>query len=352
MERVERSINGKDIKIIIGSGLENEINRAMENYSKNISFVSRILKEKYRNKINAIYSNKYFIMDGEKSKSLRYFNIVIKKLLTAEIERNNSVSYIGGGTIGDLIGYAASVYKRGVNLTAIPTTLLASVDSSIGGKNALNFMDIKNAIGTFYNPDYIFDDVDFLVNSDASLLKDGVAESMKMALIKDKNFFDYLMKNTINSIHNKESLEYIISKSIKIKLDVISQDFFDLKKLRYLLNFGHSIGHALESYSDNRISHGTAVANGMVLESYISYRSGFSDPFYDTIRSAISGYGIPVIDFKSIETEKLLSYIKNDKKVEGKKLNMVMLEERGKAEISEIDFQQLSNYINDYRART
>jgi 3-dehydroquinate synthase len=349
MERLEKSINGSNIKIIIGSGLEGEINKSMENYSKNISFISRNVNNKYRKKIGAISSKKSFILDGEKSKSIKYFNMVIKKLLTMEIERGNSISYIGGGTTGDLVGYAASVYKRGVHLTAIPTSLLSQVDSSIGGKNALNFNDVKNVIGTFYNPDYIFDDIDFLVNSDPELLKDGIAEAMKMALTCDKPFFDYFMKNTLNSVYNKDNLEYVIAKSIKIKLDIISRDFFDTKKIRYILNFGHSIGHALESYSQNQISHGTAVANGMLLEAYISYKSGLSEPYYDSIRSTISGYGIPIINFKNIETDKLLWYIKNDKKVEGKKLNMVMLEEKGKAAIGEIDFQQLRHYINDYR---
>ncbi len=349
METIEKSINGRNIKIYIGSGLENRINNYIESYGKNISFVSHTLKELYKSKINAISSYKSFLKDGESSKSVKYFNIVMKKLIYREIERDNSISYIGGGTIGDLVGYSASVYKRGVHLIGIPTTLLAQVDSSVGGKNAINFMNIKNAIGTFYNPDAIFDDVDFLLGSDPTLLRDGIAEAIKMALVKDSTFFNYLISKDINTVHNRESLEHIISKSVKIKLDVVSEDFFDSKKIRYMLNFGHSIGHAIESYTENRVSHGTAVANGMILESYLAYKSGFSEPFYDTIRDAVSAYGIPLLNFNSIETDRLVSYIKNDKKVEGGKLNMVMLNSPGSAEIGEIGFQQLRRYINIYK---
>ena len=349
MEKLEKSINGKNIKIYIGSGLENEINSSMEKYMKNVSFVSYALKQLYKKKINSISSFKYFLRDGEASKSTKYFNIIVRKLISMEIERNNSISYIGGGTLGDLIGYSASVYKRGIHLIGVPTTLLAQVDSSIGGKNAINFMNLKNAIGTFYNPDVVFDDVDFLVESDPAILRDGIAEAIKMALVRDGSFFDYFLRNNIDSVHNAESLEHIISRSIKIKLDVVSEDFYDTKKIRYLLNFGHSIGHALESYTGNRIPHGTAVANGMVLESYIAYKSGFSQPFHDIIRAAVSAYGIPLIDFRDIETDQLLSYIKNDKKVEGGKLNMVMLNGLGSAEIGEIEFSQLRRYINIYR---
>jgi 3-dehydroquinate synthase len=349
MERLEKSINGSNIRICIGSGLENEINKSLEKYPKNVSFVSYSVKQRYMEKIKKINSYKSFFRDGESSKSLKYFNIIIKSLINREIERDSSISYIGGGTMGDLVGYAASVYKRGSNLISIPTTLLAQVDSSIGGKNAINFMNIKNAIGTFYNPDIIFDDIDFLVGSESSLLKDGIAEAIKMALVRDGRFFDYFMGNGLDSIHNQESLEHIIAKSTGIKLNVVSEDFYDSKKIRYLLNFGHSIGHALESYTENRISHGTAVANGMILESYIAYKAGYSKPLHDAIRKVVSRYDIPLIDFKNIETDKLISYIKNDKKVESGKLNMVMLTGIGNAEIGEIEFQQLRRYINLYR---
>ncbi len=352
MEILEKPINGKNIKMYIGSGLENKINSFMEDYGKNISFVSYALKQLYKSKIIAISSYKSFLKDGESSKSQKYVNIVIKKLINMEIERDNSVSYIGGGTIGDLIGYSASVYKRGVHLIGIPTTLLAQVDSSIGGKNAINFENLKNAMGTFYNPDVIFADVDFLLGSDPALLRDGIAEAMKMALVKDREFFNYFTSKNLNSIYNRKSLEYVISKSAKIKLDVVSEDFFDSRKIRYLLNFGHSIGHAIESYTENRVSHGTAVANGMILESYLAYKAGFSEPFYETIRDAVSAYGIPLLDFNTIETDKLVSFIKNDKKVENGKLNMVMLKGPGQAEIGEIGFQQMRMYVNLYKERS
>lgn len=351
MEVLDRAINGDNVKIYIGSGLEEEINRVLEKYSGSITFVSSSLRKRYSKKIKAISSTKSFIIDGEQAKSTASLNGVLRKLINGAVERDSSISYIGGGTLGDLIGYAASVYKRGTHLLGIPTTLLAQVDSSIGGKNAINFMNVKNAIGTFYNPEFTFNDTDFLLNSEPDLLRDGVAEAIKMSLIMDGPLFKYFQDNDIKSIYNTESLEYIIKKSSEIKLNVVSRDFFDLKKIRYLLNFGHSIGHALESYSGNTISHGTAVANGMILESYISYKSGYSGLLHGEIRDAVVRYNIPLINFRGIETDKLISYMKNDKKVEHGKLNMVMLTGKGSASIGEIEFQQLRRYINLYRER-
>ena len=349
MEVLERTINGKDIKIYIGSGLEMEINRTMEKYSGNITFVSSAIRKIYPKKIRAISSTKSFITDGERAKSIASLNAVFRKLIRIEVERNSSISYIGGGTLGDLTGYAASVYKRGVHYLGIPTTLLAQVDSSIGGKNAINFMNIKNVIGTFYNPEATFSDTDFLLNSDPALLRDGIAEAIKMGLIMDAGLFKYFTENNLESIYCEKRLQYIIKKSTEIKLNVVSDDFFDTRKIRYLLNFGHSIGHALESYTGNAISHGTAVANGMILESYIAYKSGYSGMLHDEIRDAVARYGIPLINFREIETDKLISYMKNDKKVERGKLNMVMLGGNGTSSIGEIEFQQLRRYINLYR---
>lgn len=349
MEVLERTINGSSTKIYIGSGLAGEINKYMEKYSGNITFVSSALRKKYSAKIKAISSTKSFMIDGERAKSTTSLNAVFRKLISRSVERDSSISYMGGGTLGDLISYAASVYKRGVNLLGMPTTLLSQIDSSIGGKNAINFMNIKNAIGTFYNPEATFNDTDFLLNSGPELLRDGIAEAIKMALIKDAHLFNYFKENDLKSIYCAKSLEYIIKRSAEIKLDVVSDDFFDSKKIRYLLNFGHSIGHALESYSDNAISHGTAVANGMILESYISYKAGYSESLHEEIRDAILRYNIPLINFKDIKTDKLIGYMQNDKKVEHGKLNMVMLAGNGNASIGEIEFQQLRRYINLYR---
>ncbi len=349
MNKIEKTINNNNIKIYIDNNLEDKINCKINKYSDNVSFIIKNLKRNYKNKLRNINSNKIYVNDGEKIKSNLYFNMVIKKLLSMGIERDGVISYFGGGTLGDLIGYASSVYKRGIKFIAVPTTLLSQVDSSIGGKTAINFMGVKNAIGSFYNPEIIFNDVDFLVNSDINLLKEGMSEVIKMALIYDKQFFEYLDNNSLNTVYNSESLKNIIHKSINIKLDVVSRDFYDLKKIRYLLNFGHSIGHAIESYTDNKISHGVAVANGMVMESYIAYKSGYSKKLYDTIKNIIKKYNIDLINFNTMDTEKLILYMKNDKKMENNILNMVMIDDIGKSGIMKIDLNSVRRYINLYR---
>ncbi len=348
MQLLERKVDGSDLKFYIGSGLEKTVNDTFSNYGKNFAFISRNVYSIYRQKIDKFNAFKIYMNDGENIKSTRYFNFIIKKLIEKEAERDSNAAYVGGGTLGDLTGYSASVFKRGIKLTAIPTTLLSQVDSSIGGKNAIDFMNVKNAIGTFYKPEIVIDDIDFLLNSPSELLIEGMAEVLKMAIVSDKNFFDMLMENNLDSIKNAGILENIITRSIKIKLDIVSKDFYDNNKIRFLLNFGHSIGHAIEAYTKNNISHGTAVANGMIIESYIANKSGYSTPMCSTLKEAVKRYGLDIINFKSFDVDGLIKFIKNDKKVEKGKLNMVMLEDKGKATVEEIDFASLRRYLKMY----
>ncbi len=342
MQILDENLIGKNIKIYIGSGLDNLINKNIR--TKHVNFISNNLIT-YKRKINNIESIKIFMDDGEKIKDIEHFGYVLNELISREIERNSTISYIGGGTLGDLIGFSASVYKRGVNLCAIPTTMLSQVDSSIGGKNAINYGNVKNIAGTFYNPEYIFDDIDFLLGSDKLLLKEGLSEIIKMALIKDSKFFDLLMKNDLDSIFNEKMLEEIIYRGAKIKLDFVRKDFYDVKKLRFNLNFGHSIGHAIESYSGNLISHGMAVAGGMMLESYIAYKMGYSPDLYGTIKDSLKKYKIDIINIKEYNVDKLINYIKNDKKMEDGKLNMVMLDDIGKSHVEKIDINEIKKYL-------
>ncbi len=342
MQILDANLIGKNVRIYIGSGLGSYINKSIK--TKHVSFISNNLKA-YDGKIKKIDSIKIFMDDGEKVKDISHFGYVLNELISLEIERNSTVSYIGGGTMGDLIGFSASVYKRGVNLCAIPTTMLSQVDSSIGGKNAINYGNIKNIAGTFYNPEYIFDDVDFLLGSDRQLLREGLAEIIKMALIKDRQFFDFLMDNDLDSIFNAKMLEEIIYKGAKIKLDFVSEDFYDVKKARFNLNFGHSLGHAIESYSGNLISHGAAIASGMILESYISHKIGYSPKLYDIIKNSLKRYKIDIINIKEYDIDKLINYIKNDKKMEGGKLNMVMLDDVGKSHVEKIDISEIKKYL-------
>ncbi len=345
MKQISADINGGKINIYIGSGLEDYINNNI--YGRNVSFVSKSLSG-YRNKLKKIKSIKIYMHDGESIKDLRYLRFIVKKLIDLNIERSDTVSYIGGGTVGDLTGFASSVYKRGINLVAVPTTLLAQVDSSIGGKNAINFSGIKNVIGTFYNPKYIFNDTDFLLNSDKSLLNDGMAEIIKMAIINDENFYNYLRNNNIDTIFNQNDLENIIYKSNKIKLNIVSRDFFDKNKIRYLLNFGHTVGHAIESFTSNDVSHGTAIANGMLAENYIAYKMGLSENFYDEIITILENYRIPLLNFKNFDPDIIIKYILNDKKMESGKINLIVLDRIGKSHTEAVEVSEIKRYFSEF----
>ena len=186
------------------------------------------------------------------------------KLCDACVERTTPVLALGGGVIGDLAGFVASTYLRGIPLIQVPTTLLAQVDSSIGGKTAVDHGRLKNMIGTFYQPRLVFSDISLIKSLDGRQVGTGLAEVIKYAVIKDAAFFDYLEKN-IDRVFafDDKVLENIVYRSAKIKAEIVEKDEKDVG-LRRSLNFGHTVGHAVESASNFSLSHGEAVALGML----------------------------------------------------------------------------------------
>ncbi len=331
-------INNDKIRIITGKDIFKDFIDEF-NSKNNISIISKNVFKKYDFLSNI--KKRIVIDDGERAKSLEYFSLIVNELLKNNIERGDAIIYIGGGTIGDLSGFAASVYKRGIRLIAVPTTLLAQIDSSIGGKNAINYMNIKNLIGTFYNPELIIDDSSFIDNK--NVIMDGLAEALKMGITIEPELFN-IINNEINYI--MKNIEKIVNISINAKLKVVSMDFYDKSHLRYVLNFGHTIGHALESYFNNKISHGEAVANGMIAELYISKYLGNKDISND-IRKLIAKLGFKIIDFKSIDLNKLYNYIKNDKKSEAGYINLVSVNGVGNYKIQLISPDEIIKILGD-----
>ncbi|SMD30511.1 3-dehydroquinate synthase [Picrophilus oshimae] len=319
------------IRIVTGKNILKDFACEL-NSGGNISIISRNVYKKYD---LSFIKNRIIIDDGERAKSMEYLTLIINELLNKRVERGDSIIYIGGGTTGDLSGFAASIYKRGMGLIAVPTTLLAQVDSSIGGKNGINYMNIKNLIGTFYNPKLIIDDISFI--DDKKLMMDGLAESLKMGITIEPELFNIINNDPDYIIEN---IERIITLSINAKLSIVSKDFHDKKHLRYVLNFGHTIGHALESYFNNNISHGEAVANGMIIEAYISKCLGNAD-ISNEIRSIIKRLGFKIIDFRSVDINRLLEYIKNDKKSESGYINIVAVNGIGRYKIEALSPEEM-----------
>ena len=275
------------------------------------------------------------IPDGEAQKSLETAGKLYLELARRHAERSTPILALGGGVIGDLAGFVAATYKRGVPLVQLPTTLLAQVDSSIGGKVAVNHGQLKNEIGAFYQPRLVISDIDTLATLKPKVLGDGLAEVIKYGIIHDKEFFSYLEENMdrIKSF-DAGALERIVSRSAEIKAEVVAKDELDLG-LRAILNYGHTVGHAIESVSDFRISHGEAVAIGMLAAARISLGMGTLAPGEpERIASLISKAGLPTA-VPNLDPERLVSAMKHDKKVKQGKVRFILPRSLGEVFITD-----------------
>ncbi|MDK6028093.1 3-dehydroquinate synthase [Ignisphaera sp. 4213-co] len=263
----------------------------------------------------------FVLKGGEESKDIEIVLKIAEKMHSVGIQRSDYVVAFGGGTLLDVAGFVSSIYLRGVNLVNIPTTLLSMVDAAIGGKNAVNFRGIKNVLGTFYQPSIIIADTLFLNTLPQAEFVNGLAEVIKYAFTLDYELYNFLKRNFENVLsRDEEALEYLIERSILNKLSVVEKDVFDVKDVRIVLNFGHTVGHMIESLSNFSVSHGKAVAVGMVYELMISTEMGITKDY--VLKEAIEMikvYGLPTsirelnVDIpKNLET--LKAVISKDKK--------------------------------------
>ena len=260
---------------------------------------------------------------GEETKNFNTLPIVYNELLNFNLTRSDLIIALGGGVIGDLAGFVASTYLRGVDFVQIPTSLLAQVDSSVGGKVAVDLDRGKNLVGSFYHPKCVLIDPDVLNTLEDRFFIDGMAEVIKYGCIKDKEFFDYLekMENNQQLINN---MEVVIHKCCDIKRQVVENDEKD-KGERMLLNFGHTLGHAIEQYYNyTKYSHGEGVAIGMYVISKISEEKGLTKKgTSQRIKDILVKYNLPYeLDVKIEET---LEAINLDKKKLGNDLNVIIL---------------------------
>lgn len=268
---------------------------------------------------------------GEETKNFNTLPMIYNELLDFNLTRSDLIIALGGGVIGDLAGFVASTYLRGVDFIQIPTSLLAQVDSSVGGKVAVDLERGKNLVGSFYHPKCVLIDPEVLNTLDNRFFIDGMAEVIKYGCIKDKQFFDYIEK-----MENKKqlinSMELIIHKCCDIKRQVVENDEKD-KGERMLLNFGHTLGHAIEQYYNyTKYSHGEGVAIGMYAISKISEEKGLTKKgTSQRIKDILVKYNLPYeLD---INIEEILEAINLDKKKLGNNLNVIILKEIGNSEI-------------------
>ncbi|MDR2898924.1 MAG: 3-dehydroquinate synthase [Clostridiales bacterium] len=268
---------------------------------------------------------------GEGVKSLKTLEDIYSLLYTSEFGRSSCLISLGGGVIGDITGFAAATYKRGVKLIHIPTSLLSQADSSIGGKTAVNFSKGKNIIGAFYQPDMVYINVKALRTLPGDEFISGMGEVIKYGFIKDKNFLEFISENKdgILALDN-EKLSYIIKKSCAIKAALVEADEMD-NGIREILNFGHTFGHAVESLLNFSIPHGRCVALGMVCALHLSCkRGGITASDYKKGVELLKDYGLPV-KIKGLSPEGIYEIMRSDKKVKNNRISFVVLKEIGAA---------------------
>lgn len=272
------------------------------------------------------------IRAGESSKNLRVVERCYNELANKRVERRSFIVALGGGVVGDLAGFVAATYMRGIGFVQVPTTLLAQVDSSVGGKVGINLRSGKNLVGAFYQPGLVLCDLNTLSTLPQRELRAGLSEVIKYAVIYDEQMFGQLEK-CIKDLVGKdaEKLGNIIARCCEIKADVVSQDETE-SGLRAILNFGHTIGHAIEAISGyKKYLHGEAVAIGQVAASHIATKvMGFAEADASRVKELLRSAGLPVsIKLTSLQKKRLFDAMRLDKKVSGGEIKFVLPEKIG-----------------------
>ena len=285
--------------------------------------------------------------DGEEFKNLDVLNQIFDALLSFRFSRKVTLIALGGGVIGDMTGFAASCYQRGVAFIQIPTTLLSQVDSSVGGKTAVNHALAKNMIGAFYQPQCVIADTSTLNTLEDSQLSSGLAEVIKYGLINDPEFFDWLELN-MAALRDREpaSVAQAIERSCHDKADLVAKDEFE-QGVRALLNLGHTFGHAIEAgMGYGTFLHGEGVSVGLVMAADLSYRMDWiklND--VNRIKNILLAAGLPISVPKGMSSERFISLMSVDKKVQDDHIRLILLKGIGQAIISD-------DYSSDKLAET
>lgn len=269
---------------------------------------------------------------GEASKSLACLEAVCQEMASAGLDRKSFVVALGGGVIGDLAGFAASVYQRGIPYVQVPTTVLSQVDSSVGGKTGVNLPEAKNMVGTFHQPVHVIADVDTLDSLPKREWNEGFAEIIKHAAIRDASMFDAIEQ----IIAGKGDLVALIRRNISIKASVVESDEFEVTGTRAILNFGHTLGHAIESAAGYGVLlHGEAISLGLHAAAWLSTKiSGLNSIELERIKSVLAAFSLPLKLSDVLSDEDILRRMKMDKKFDQGAIRFVLIKALGEAFVS------------------
>ncbi|MFA5917130.1 MAG: 3-dehydroquinate synthase [Candidatus Gracilibacteria bacterium] len=330
--------NNIKYKILFSSDILVSIKENIENYEKKRflfvvdSKVYSLYKEQIDEKIIFLKGKIIVLSNGERNKNMKSVFKIIDKLMELSFTRKDYVVSIGGGVTGDITAFACSLFKRGINLIQVPTTLLSMFDSSVGGKTGVDYLGVKNGIGTFYNPTLVLVDIKFLQTLVKKELVGGYFEGLKHAILLGKQDFEEYLQvyDMILSKSLDKNIEKIVAKNIKCKLDVVKSDPTEINGKRRVLNYGHTFGHALETYLNFKLGHGICVAFGLIYANLLSYKLGFLkvevyERIEDFIKSKIKNIKLETLDF-----EEIYKFMQNDKKNENSSINFILLKDFGK----------------------
>jgi len=290
--------------------------------------ISRLYGAKLKKALKTVNISCHFlnVKDSERSKSISEYIRVVNRLSALDTKKRLFLIAFGGGVVGDLTGFIASTYKRGVPYIQVPTTLLGQVDSAIGGKTAIDLPSGKNLVGAFYQPRLVYSNISLLNSLPKRQIKAGLAEVVKYGVITDAPLFKFMEKNSLGVLNlNKKALIHIITACSKIKAKIVENDERETRGLRTILNFGHTIGHALEAASRYaNINHGEAVSIGMVGACFLALDMRLiSEKDFERIRTLLKQLGLPV-GCRNIELKAVLKAFYHDKKFINGKIRMVI----------------------------
>lgn len=354
MMTLELDLGERSYPIFIGSGLLDQA-ALLRPYikGKRVLIVSNeVVAPLYLDKVLAVLSDLHcdviVLPDGEHTKTLQTLSLIYDKLLEERHERSSTLIALGGGVVGDITGFAAATYQRGVNFIQIPTTLLSQVDSSVGGKTGVNHPLGKNMIGAFYQPQCVLADTDVLASLPPRELRAGIAEVIKYGLIDNLAFFEWLEANMEGLLAgDKDLLAEAVRVSCADKARIVAADEKE-GGVRALLNLGHTFGHAIENAMGYGVwLHGEAVATGMVMAADLSARLG-NMTWQEAARAKalIARAGLPVAPPKQMGVEDFLKLMSFDKKVQGGKIRFIVMRGLGRSEIeSEVEASLLAQTL-------
>jgi 3-dehydroquinate synthase len=350
-------IKNEKYEVWLKRGILKEISLWMPAHASRVIIITdNIVKKLYAAELaNKLRKSKYDVSllafsAGEKSKGFKTYLTLLQALIRLKVDRNTLILSLGGGVVGDIAGFVAATYMRGISYIQIPTTLLAMVDSSIGGKTGINMAAGKNLAGAFWQPVGVVTDVSCLASLSNKHFINGLFEVIKIFLTCDKSSLHYFKAHLLEIMSRDPiALVNLIQRAIKLKTEIIAQDVYE-KHLRMVLNFGHTLGHAIEKTSHYKILHGYAVGFGMLIEAKIAELSSLlPSRHFLMIQALLAELGITPLKLKKLKIDKIINYTHIDKKNRDNKVRYILLSGLGQVFV---DKKTYAHYVPDKTVKT